>query len=194
MIKVMIMIKLKRTGDEMMSSGYLLRMLALFLVVAVLLSAFLPGTVSAAVKKVKPDKLTPSRSSLAFIRNPSFVSCQSGYCYYYYPIKLPVGAEIKGLSYQHSMQGGGGLAFTIVGLARVNPKAGVPLQRIYYYESNIDTGSLYNTVKVDGILEPGAVKKVQKGWDYLLTVQVEHSGGTYTAVGTIKVKYNPPSP
>jgi len=163
---------------------------AVYLIMAALLSAFLPGTAAAAVKKVKAEKLIQSRTPQANIRSPFFVSCKSGSCFYYYPLKLPAGAVLEGLSYRHSGQGTG--AQTIVGLDRVKPVAATPLQRIYQGDSTEDTGSLYDTVKVVGELQDGAVKKVRNSWDYLLVV--ETSASPLGAVGTIKVIYKPPAP
>lgn len=171
-----------------------LRTLAVVLITAALLSTIFPGAAEAAVKKVKPIKLSsfhPRGSS--DIQSTYFVSCGLGPCIFYYPLKLPVGAVIKGLSYQHGGQGVN--AHTIVGLDRVRPSAPLPLQRIYQAEKFQDTGSFYNTVKVNGALLPGAVKKVQKGWRYFLSVQAENNPGpSIGTVGTIKVTYTPPAP
>jgi hypothetical protein len=181
-------------GDQTMNLTSKAKILAVFLITAALLTAILPGEAPGAVKKVKPGKLLHFQPGGSLdVQSPYFVSCGGGPCLFYYPLKLPVGTVIKGLSYQHSGQGA--LAKTIVGLDRVRPSAALPLQRIYHGEMVQGTGALYNTVKVNGALLPGAVKKVQKGWRYFLTVQAENNPGPHLgAVGIIKVTFEPPAP
>jgi hypothetical protein len=175
-----------------MNKKSMIQILTIALTTAALLAAVLPGGAEAAVMKVKQHQLISSRNGQFDARTPFFTSCTAGPCFFYYPLKLPVGAVIKAMSYQHSGEGNGG---SQVGLDRVNPGQDPPLQTLFQGSLLQDTGSLYEMVWVDASPKIGLTKKVQKGWDYFLRVQVDGSlGPPWGAVGTIKVKYNPPSP
>ena len=166
--------------------------LTVVLTVAALFVAALPGGAEAAVKKIKQDKLISSRNNQLEIRTPFYTTCLTGPCFFYYPLKLPVGTVFKGLSYQHSAEGNG---HTIVGLNRVKAGASPSLQNLFEGEKFEDTGSIYETVQADGVPQAGVTKKVQKGWDYFVSVQVDGTlGPPVGAVGTIKITYNPPAP
>lgn len=143
---------------------------------------------SAGVLTVSPARLLPSRATpQASMRTPFLAGSISGTVTYYLPLNLPAGRLITGLSYQHSGEGDG--SRTMVGLDRVRPAAAVPFQRLYGADWTENTGSVWKQVWVQGAHQSGAVKRIQNGWKYFLSVEATSPVPSLTAVGAIKVYY-----
>jgi len=172
-----------------MKVGWAGRAVATVLATGAVLAVLLPTPASAARKRVAPARLVESvQPTSNAARAPYFVGSILGPCYYHYPLKLPAGTVITGLSYLHGGASAG--AHTIVGIDRVRPGADPPLQRIYEGESSQVTGAIFPSVKVVGALQPNAKRKVARGWDYFLAVEVDTPGLIlWGAVGTITVSY-----
>jgi hypothetical protein len=134
--------------------------------------------------KIKPDRLKKVISAQEDLRWPFLVASNMQNVNFYYPLKLPAGTRIRGMDYQHG--GGTVLTNTTVSLMRVKADASPALQLILQGRSTENTGSGLKLVWIQADFDPGAVRRVKKGWTYYVFVEI---GEESSFVGDIKVFY-----
>jgi len=150
---------------------------------ALLLAA--PAVPAAAAQRVvTPLKLRPVSNRQVDLRDP--FSVRSGGDYdseFWAPVRLPVGAVIRGVRYQHASSGGFATRVTLV---RVRPDVAEAIQGVADATSSDDTGSNLEFVTVNGPPAAGARAKVRAGWTYAVWVV---SSSADASVGKITVLY-----
>lgn len=149
--------------------------------VALLLAA---APAPAGQRTVRPLKLNPLSSRQADLRDP--FSVRSGGPYdseFWAPVRLPLGAVIRGVRYQHASDGG---ATTHVTVIRVRPDSDEAIQSVVSANSAADTGSNHEFVTVSSPPATGPRARVKAGWRYAVWVV---SSGPDAAVGKVTVLY-----
>jgi len=154
---------------------------------AVLAAAAPAAALSKAV--IRPEKLTPVNRQVSQGLTPVYVgSLGATPATFWAPLKLPLGARIKGLVYYHW---GDGTHFTNVMVTRA--KVGQPLSAadiIFYNQSNASVSLASPPVTMTMMTKnnPSSDTLVRPGYRYFIFVTSEES---HSLVGGVKVLYQP---